>query len=49
MGVPNQGDAVDMFARHFEALHRGGSVTLAKRTAHSLKERGDQEGQKIWY
>jgi len=48
MWVPSQEDVVDIFARHFEALHRSGSVQRARQTANSLKERGDHEGHSIW-
>jgi len=48
MWFPTEEDAVQIFARHFEAKHRGGSATLARETAGRLKERGDHEGYKIW-
>ena len=48
MWVPTRDDAVDMFARHFEACHRSGAVERAKQKAASLKAKGDHEGHKIW-
>ena len=48
MWVPKKEEAVEMFARHFEACHRSGAVERAKQKAASLKAKGDHEGQKIW-
>jgi len=48
MWVPTKEEAVDMFARHFEACHRSGAAERAKQRAASLKAKGDQEGHKIW-
>jgi hypothetical protein len=49
MWLPTEEEAVEMFARHFEALHRSGSVPRARRTAESLKECGDDKGHQIWH
>jgi tellurite resistance protein len=49
MWLPTEEEAVEIFARHFEALHRSGSVPRARRTAESLKERGDNKGHQIWH
>ena len=48
MWVPTQEQAVEMYARHFEALHRNGSATLARQTAAAMKAKGDNDGHKIW-
>ena len=48
MWVPTKEEAVDMFARHFEACHRSGAAERAKQRAASLKANGDHEGHKIW-
>jgi hypothetical protein len=48
MWVPTQDDAVEMFARQFEARHRSGSATRARETAAALKAKGDHGGHKIW-
>ena len=47
MWVPTRDDAVDMFARHFEACHRSGAVERAKQKAASFKAKGDHDGHKI--
>ena len=39
--------AVEMFARHFEALHRSGAAIQARETAAALKAKGDV-GHRIW-
>ena len=49
MWLPTEDEAVEIFARHFEALHRSGSAPRARRTAESLKERGDHKGHQIWH
>jgi len=49
MWLPTQDDAVEIFARHFEALHRSGSALHARQTADRLKESGDHEGHRIWH
>ena len=41
-------EAVDMFARHFEALHGSDAATKAKQQAESIKPSGDHEGHRIW-
>ena len=41
-------EAVDMFARHFEALHGSDAATKAKQQAESIKRSGDHEGHRIW-
>jgi hypothetical protein len=48
MWVPSEDEAVDMFARHFEALHRSGAATKAKREAESLHRSGDHKGHRMW-
>jgi predicted phage gp36 major capsid-like protein len=48
MWVPAQDEAVEMFARHFEAFHRSGSAKRARETAAALKANGDHGGHKIW-
>jgi hypothetical protein len=48
MWVPTQDEAIEMYARHFEALHRSGSATLARQTAAAMKAKGDHGGHKIW-
>jgi hypothetical protein len=48
MWVPTEVEAIEMYARHFEALHRSGSATLARETAMALKAKGDRDGYKIW-
>lgn len=49
MWIPSKNETIEMYARHFEALHRSGSLPLARETAHSLKKRGDHDGQEIWH
>ena len=46
MWVPSEDEAVDMFARHFEALR--GAATKAKEEADALKRIGDHKGHRIW-
>jgi hypothetical protein len=46
--VPTKEEAVNMFARHFEACHRSGAAERAKQRAAALKAKGDHEGHKIW-
>ncbi len=48
MWVPTKEDAVEMFARHYEALHRSGSVFRARDMAVALQTKGDSEGHAIW-
>ena len=48
MWVPSEDDAVDIFARHFEALHRAGAIRKAEQTAAALNSRGDAEGHQLW-
>lgn len=48
MWIPTQAEAIDMFARHFESLHRSGSVVRARETADRLKGSGDLHGYAIW-
>jgi hypothetical protein len=48
MWVPTKSEAVEMFARHFEARHRSGAVQRAKDTARNLKSQGDEQGYEIW-
>jgi len=49
MWLPTEEEAVEMFARHFEALHRSGSAPRARQTAECLKKRGDNKGHQIWH
>ncbi len=48
MWVPTEDDAVEMLARHFQALHRGRAVSKAAHTAFQLRARGDEDGYRIW-
>lgn len=48
MWIPNEQDAVDMFSRHFEALHRSGAVTKAEKRAAELAQSGDISGHAMW-
>jgi hypothetical protein len=48
MWVPTQEEVVEMYARHFEALHRSGAAALARDTAAALEAKGDSDGHKIW-
>ena len=41
-------EALDMFARQFEARYRSGAVERARQRANSLKSKGDHEGTKLW-
>jgi len=45
---PTREEAIEMFARYFEARHRSGAVERAKERASSLAAQGDHEGHKIW-
>ena len=49
MWLRTEEEAVEMFARHFEALHRSGSVPRARQAAESLKKRGDNKDHQIWH
>ncbi|HZP78272.1 MAG TPA: hypothetical protein VFB45_19165 [Pseudolabrys sp.] len=48
MWHPSKEDAVEMFARQFEARHRSGALSRARRTASVLKETSDHHGHAIW-
>jgi hypothetical protein len=48
MWVPTRDEAVEIFARHFEARYRSGAAKRAKETAATMKTKGDHEGHKIW-
>lgn len=48
MWVPTEAEAVEIFARHFEARHRNGAVSKAEETAYDLAKRGDHEGHRVW-
>jgi len=48
MWIPTQDEAVEMFARHFEALHRAGAAAKAKQQAEILIRGGDYSGHRIW-
>ena len=41
-------EAVEMYARFWTARHGKSAGALARKTAHSLENAGDVEGQKIW-
>ena len=48
MWVPTEDEAVEMFARHFEALHRSGAIRKAEQRASHFKSAGDHEGHRVW-
>jgi hypothetical protein len=48
MWFPSQDEAIEMFACHFEAWHRGGASAKAKETAASLSAKGDSKGFAAW-
>ena len=48
MWVPSDDEAVEIFARHFEALHRSGAAAKAKQQAEILIRGGDYSGHRIW-
>jgi len=48
MWVPTQDEAVLMYARFLKAHHGTGASNLARKTAKSLQDEGDMEGQKVW-
>jgi hypothetical protein len=48
MWVPSKAEAVEIFARHFEARHRSGALQKAEETARHLKSTGDVAGHDIW-
>ena len=41
-------EAIEMFARQFEARHRAGAIDRAKERAHSLRVIGDHAGHMTW-
>jgi hypothetical protein len=43
-----EGEAVEMYARYFAARHKITAARLARKTAQSLKVKGDVSGHKIW-
>ena len=45
---PTKEEAIEIFARYFEARHRSGAVERAKQRASFLAAKGDHEGHKIW-
>jgi len=45
---PSEDEAIDMFARHFAALHQSEGATKAEQQAESLKRSGDPKGHQIW-
>jgi len=49
MWLPTEEEAVDMFARHFEALHRSGAIRKAKQRASHFKNAGDHEAHRVWH
>ena len=48
MWIPTQSESIEMFARHYEALHRAGAAERARRTAAVLAEKGDHDGHAVW-
>ena len=48
MWIPSEDEAVEMFARHFEARHRSAAVRKADEKLSALKAAGDDEGYRIW-
>ncbi len=48
MWHPSEDEAVELFSRHFEALHRSGAVPKAHEKATALKNAGDEHGHRIW-
>jgi len=48
MWLPSEDEAVELFARHFEALHRSGAVSKADGEALALQRAGDGRGHQIW-
>ena len=48
MWIPTEDDAVEMFARHFEALHKSEAASKAEEKAEHLKQTGDHEGHRVW-
>jgi len=48
MWIPTEDDAVEMFARYFHAVHKDLVSSRAKKTAESLKTKGDLDGHEIW-
>lgn len=48
MWIPTEQDAVDMFSRHFEALHRSGAANKADKRASDLRQAGDISGHVMW-
>jgi len=48
MWRPKSSEAIDMFARQFEARHRSGALSRARHTAARLKETGDLPGSEMW-
>ena len=48
MWIPTRPEAIEMFARHFEARHRGGALRQAKETAAAMKIKGDLDGYDVW-
>ena len=48
MWTPTGSEAVNIFARHFEARHRSGAAGRARNTAAHLKDTGDLPGSALW-
>jgi len=48
MWIPTRTEAVEMFARHFDARHRGGAAQTARDTARDLRDHGDIAGYEVW-
>lgn len=48
MWRPTGSEAIDMFARHYEARHRSGAAVRARDAAARLKDTGDLPGSAVW-
>lgn len=48
MWIPTEAEAVEMFARYFEAHYRSGAVKRAREATCVMRAKGDHGGYKIW-
>ena len=48
MWAPTENDVVEMFARHFQALHKIGAENKARERAAELQNGRDAEGHHMW-
>jgi len=48
MWAPTENDVVEMFARHFQALHRTGAENKARERAAELQNGRDAQGHRMW-